>query len=108
MKSRVTAAASSGSLHVLAFVGVDLDALDLVLGAEALVGLGAGLDVLHLHLHEGAAAAADVHVVGLEHAPDALVPLEEVTDTDLDCFNFGHEDETGCEKGANFTRFIMT
>ena len=51
-------------VEVLHVARVDEGALDLVLGAEALVGLGAGLDVLHLDLHEGAAAAADVHVVG--------------------------------------------
>src|SRR6185503_5209168 len=61
-------------------------------GAEALVGLGAGLDVFHLDLHECAAAPADVHVIGLEDAPDALVPLEEVTGTDSDCFDLGHDD----------------
>jgi hypothetical protein len=41
----------------------------------------------HLDLHEGAAAAADVHVV-TEHAPDALVPLDQVADADFDCGNF--------------------
>ena len=54
--------------------GSTIGALDLVVGAEARVGLGAGVDVLHLNLHERAAAAADVHVVAFEHPPDPLCP----------------------------------
>jgi hypothetical protein len=29
-------------------------------------------------------------VIRLQHAPDALVPFDQVADADLDCFNFGH------------------
>src|SRR5262245_859372 len=94
-------------VEVLHFARIYERALDLVLGAEALVGLGALVDVLHLDLHEGATAVADVDVVGLEHAPDALVPLEKIAGTDLDCFNLGHGYAPAREKGANFTRFIM-
>jgi len=70
--------------------GIDEGALDFVLGAEALVGLGTRLDVLHLHLHERAAAAAHVHVVALENAPHALVPFDEIADADFDCRDLGH------------------
>jgi len=83
---------------------VDVRTLDLVLRAEALVGLGASLDVLHLDLHESAAAAADVDVVGLEDAPDPLVPLEQVSGADLDGFDLGHGIYRWLRKGANFTR----
>jgi len=34
-------------------------------------------DVLHLDLHVRAAAAADMDVVRLQHAPDALVEFEQ-------------------------------
>ena len=77
-------------VEVLHLARIDERALDLVLGAEALVGLGALVDVLHLDLHERAAAPADVHVVALQHAPDPLVPLEELAGPDLDCFDFCH------------------
>src|SRR5262245_36304067 len=87
-------------VEVLHLARIDESAFDLVLGAEALVGLGALVDVLHLDLHEGAAAAADVDVVGLEHPPDALVPLEELTGTDLDCFDFGHGGKSCASKKA--------
>src|SRR6266480_1548575 len=89
-------------VQVLHVARVDVGALDLVLGAEALVGLGAGLDVLHLDLHEGAAAAADVDVVGLDDAPDALVPLEQVSGADLDCFDLGHGIYRWLRKGREF------
>src|SRR6185436_11129365 len=89
-------------VEVLHVARVDIRALDLVLGAEALVGLGAGLDVLHLDLHERAAATADVHVVGLEDAPDALVPLEEISGTDPDCFDLGHDGIDALAKGRAF------
>jgi excinuclease ABC subunit C len=47
-------------------------------------------------------------VIALQHAPDALVPFEEIAGTDADCFDLGHGD-TLCrsEKGRNFTRFII-
>ena len=36
------------------------------------------------------AAAADVDVVALQDAPHALVPLEELSGTDSDCFDLCH------------------
>ena len=50
----------------------------------------ARLDVLHLDLHEGAAAAAYVHVVGLEHAPYALIPFDQVAGANFGCEDFCH------------------
>jgi len=78
-------------VEVLHLARIDERALDLVLGAKPLIGLGADLDVLHLDLHEGAAATADVNVIALDHAPDALVPLEQVADPDSDCLDLRHE-----------------
>jgi hypothetical protein len=69
---------------------LDVRALDLLVRPEALVRLGAGLDVLHLDLHECAAASADVHVIGFQHAPHALVPFEQVADPDLGREYFRH------------------
>src|SRR6267142_2316167 len=92
-------------VEVLHVARVDERPLDLVLGAEALVGLGARLDVLHLHLHEGAAAAAHVHVIALQHAPDALVPFQQVAGTDADCFDLGHDDDLPLGKRPRFYTF---
>ena len=77
-------------LRGLHFALVDVRPLDLVLGAHALVALGARLDVLHFDLHEGAAATPDVNVMGLEHAPDALFPLDQVACADFGGQYFGH------------------
>src|SRR4029079_5395430 len=71
---------------------VDECALDLVFGAKPLVGFRSGLDILHLDLHERAAAPANVNVIALDHAPDALIPLEQVADPDLDRFHLCHKD----------------
>ncbi len=41
-------------------------------------------------------------VVGLEDAPDALVPLEQVSGADLDCFDLGHGIYRWLRKGREF------
>ncbi len=83
----VAAAVAVEELHLAL---VDVRPLDLVLRAHALVALGARLDVLHFNLHEGAPAATDVDVMGLEHAPDALLPLDQVAGADFGGENLGH------------------
>ena len=97
--------AAAVAVEILHLPLVDEGPLDLVLGADALVLLGARLDVLHLDLHEGAAAAADVHVVGFEHAPDALFPLDQVAGADFGCRYFRHLSRRFSEKGRKFTGF---
>ena len=62
---------------------------------QSLVALLAALDVLDLDLHVGAAAAADVDVVALQHAPDALVELEQVADADFGGEDLGHKVDSG-------------
>jgi len=43
-----------------------------------------------------------VDVVGLEDAPDALVPLEQVSGADLDRFDLGHGVYRWLRKGREF------
>jgi hypothetical protein len=78
-------------VQVLHRTSLDEGPLDLFICSEALVVLGAGFDVLHFHLHERTAATAHVHVVGLEHAPDALVPFDQITRADFGCQDFCHQ-----------------
>src|SRR6267154_580215 len=88
-------------VQILHLARIDESTLDLVLGADALVGLGAGLDVLHLDLHEGPAASADVHVVAFDHPPDPLLPFEQMTDADFGSEDFGHGQDAFEAKGRH-------
>jgi hypothetical protein len=69
---------------------VDIRPLDLLVGRQTLVALLAAFDVLDLDLHVGAAAAADVHVIALQHAPDALVEFQQVAGADFSGEDLGH------------------
>src|SRR5262249_32843172 len=62
---------------------VELHALDGLLGAVALVCLGAGLEVSHLHLREGAALAW-LNQLALEHDPKLAGMLQHVARLDVD------------------------
>ena len=67
-------------LHVLL---VEPDALDRLLGAEALVELGAAAQVAHLDLGEGAALAG-LHQLALQHEPQLALMLEHIARLDVD------------------------
>ena len=64
--------------------------LDSIIGRQPLVALLPGFDVLDFDLHVSAAAAADVYVIAFQHAPDFLVELEQITDTDFGRENLCH------------------
>src|SRR5579875_3468800 len=96
-------------VEVLHLVLLEAHPLDLVLRAEAMLGLGAGLEVAQLRLHH-AAPVARRHVDDIHHAPETVLVLDDHAGAELCGGNehAKHQQLASARARRNFTRRAQT